>query len=92
MRFSNVFLHLGDDMKQINIEDMPPQLTVEIMRGEFTAVRDKYKSLGIPAYVIDGVLSGVLSDVRQDGAREISQGYQSIIMKGDSDADTKNET
>lgn len=75
-------------MRQINIAELPPQITVDIMRNELSGIREKYRGIGLPSYMVEGVLCEVLADVRRDRAREVAEGYQALMMEEDKDDNT----
>ena len=77
----------------LNISNMPMAVTTDIVRAELTGFAEKYRQMGIPAFVVEGVLCEVLADVRKDRAQEVAAGYQQMLaaMEEGKDDNTKDK-
>lgn len=66
---------------EINISKTPMAVTTDLVRSELTGLREKYRQIGIPAFVVEGVICEVLAEVRKDRAQEVAAGYQQIMTE-----------
>lgn len=76
---------------EIDISKAPMAVTTDFVRSELTGIREKYKQMGIPAFVVEGVVCEVLAEVRKDRAQEVAAGYQQMMTEGKDD-NTADET
>ena len=63
----------------LNISNMPMSVVTDIVRAELTGFAEKYRQMGIPAFIVEGVLCEVLAEVRKDRAQEVAAGYQQMM-------------
>lgn len=78
----------------LNISNMPMAVTTDLVRAELTGSVEKYRQMGIPAFIVEGVLCEVLAEVRKDRAQEVAAGYQQMMaaMEEEKDDHTADET
>ena len=76
----------------IDINDMPLSVIVDCFRNELFDIQEKYKQLGVPTFILEGVLSEALSEARGGRAREVADGYSSIIAKMQKDDESEENT
>lgn len=76
---------------EIDISKAPMAVTTDLVRAELTGIREKYRQIGIPAFIVEGVICEVLAEVRKDRAQEVAAGYQQMMTEGKDD-NTADET
>lgn len=77
----------------IDISQMPTSVLTDCARNELFEIISKYQSVGLPAYIIEGVLSEALADIRQLRAKEVVDGYASMMeaMQSGTEEETDSE-
>ena len=71
--------------------DIPTQVLFESSKRELRELVQKFQTeYRLPAYVIDGILTNELANIRNVKCDEVAQGYSTIIKQLSPDIETEN--
>ena len=78
----------------MDISSMPLPVIADCFRNELVELVAKYQQLGVPAFVLEGVVSEVIADIRQLRSKEVVDGYAQMMvsLQANDDSEESEET
>lgn len=64
----------------MDISKMPLPVVADCFRNELFEIVSKYQQLGVPAFVLEGIISEAVADIRQLRAKEVADGYAQMMI------------
>ena len=75
----------------MDISKMPLPVVADCFRNELFELVGKYQQLGVPAFVLEGIISEAVADIRQLRAKEVADGYAQMMISLQEDDQEKTE-